>query len=55
MRLIIEYRVFETIDIPNNATSDIAQVIVEDVTDEAIEYLNRAGFEAQLKKIERKP
>ena len=55
MRLKIEYKVSEPIDIPDAAPSDIAEVIVEDAVDGAIEYLERAGFEAGLRKIERKP
>lgn len=55
MQLKIEYRVFETIDIPNDTPSEITQVIVEDTVDGAINFLQRHGFEAGLKKIERKP
>jgi len=53
MRLKIEYTISEIIEMPNDTPRKIVQVIVEDVVDGTTDYLEQAGFKANLKKIER--
>lgn len=55
MTITISYTVSETIEAPCDTPAEITQIIVEDTADDAINFFRHHRFQAELKKIERKP